>query len=126
MIVSKLKEALICFKAGRVTLPYPFAPREPADGFHGRVVVDAEKCVGCGGCAEVCPPRCIEVSDPNPEKRVLDFLLERCTYCARCAEVPGGCDHGNKGVRDSHERPAGYAHACGGVHEHLPPVRPVL
>jgi hydrogenase-4 component H len=87
MIVSKLKEALICFKAGRVTLPYPFAPREPADGFHGRVVVDAEKCVGCGGCAEVCPPRCIEVSDPNPEKRVLDFLLERCTYCARCAEV---------------------------------------
>jgi len=87
MILSKLKEALICFKAGRVTLPYPFAPREPEDGFHGRVVVDAEKCVGCGGCAEVCPPRCIEVSDPNAEKRVLDFFLERCTYCARCAEV---------------------------------------
>jgi hydrogenase-4 component H len=87
MIISKLKEAIICFKAGRVTLPYPFAPREPEDGFRGRVLVDAEKCVGCGGCAEVCAPRCIEVTDPSPDRRVLEFLLERCTYCARCAEV---------------------------------------
>jgi len=87
MIVSKLKEALICLKAGRVTLRYPFAPREPEEGFRGRVEVDAEKCVGCGGCAEVCPPRLIEVSDVSQEKRVLDFYLDRCTYCARCAEV---------------------------------------
>lgn len=87
MIISKLKEAIICFKAGRVTLPYPFAPREPEQGFRGRVMVDAEKCVGCGGCAEVCPSRCIEVSDPTKEKRVIEFLLERCTYCTRCAEV---------------------------------------
>lgn len=87
MIVSKLKEALICLKAGRVTLPYPFAPRVPEDGFHGRVMVEAEKCIGCGGCAEVCPSRCIIVSDPSRELRVLEFFLERCTYCARCAEV---------------------------------------
>lgn len=87
MIVSKIKEAIICFKAGRVTLPYPFAPREPEEGFRGRVLVDAEKCVGCGGCAEVCTPRCIDVSDPSKDKRVLEFALERCTYCARCAEV---------------------------------------
>jgi len=87
MIVSKLKEALICLKAGRVTLPYPFAPREPEEGFHGRVAVDAEKCIGCGGCAEVCPPRCIELTDPSRGKRILRFFLERCTYCARCAEV---------------------------------------
>jgi hydrogenase-4 component H len=87
VILSKLKEALICFKAGRVTLPYPFAPHDPEDGFHGRVVVDAEKCIGCGGCAEVCPPRCIIVTDPSHTKRELEFFLERCTYCARCAEV---------------------------------------
>jgi hydrogenase-4 component H len=87
MIISKLKEALICLKAGRVTLPYPFAPRVPEEGFRGRVEVDAEKCVGCSGCAEVCPPRCIEVADPSPDRRVLKFFLERCTYCARCAEV---------------------------------------
>jgi hydrogenase-4 component H len=87
LILSKLREAIICLKAGVVTLRYPFAPHDPADGFHGRVVVDAEKCVGCGGCAEVCPPRCIVVTDPTHEKRELEFLLERCSYCARCAEV---------------------------------------
>jgi hydrogenase-4 component H len=87
MILSKLKEAWICIKAGRVTLPYPFAPRVPEDGFRGRVRVDAEKCVGCGGCANACTTRCIIVSDPVQEQRTLKFYLERCTYCARCAEV---------------------------------------
>jgi len=87
MIVSKLKEAIICLRAGRVTLPYPFAPHPPAPGFRGMVSVDAEKCTGCGGCANVCTPRAIVVSDPSQEIRVLEFFLERCTYCARCAEV---------------------------------------
>lgn len=87
MILSKLKEAIICFGAGRVTLPYPLAPREPEPGFRGQVLVDAEKCIGCGGCANVCTPRAIVVSDPSQEQRVIEFFLERCTYCARCAEV---------------------------------------
>ena len=87
MILSKLKEAIICLGAGRVTLPYPFAPRPPAAGFRGRVSVDAEKCIGCGGCANVCTPRAIVVTDPSQEMRVVEFFLERCTYCGRCAEV---------------------------------------
>jgi len=87
MIISKLKEAWICIKAGRVTLPYPFKPRVPEEGFRGRVTVEAERCLGCAGCANVCTPRAIVVSDPSQELRVLDFFLERCTYCARCAEV---------------------------------------
>ena len=87
MILSKLKEAIICLGAGRVTLPYPFAPRPPAAGFRGLLSVDPERCTGCGGCANVCTPRAIVVTDPLQEKRVIEFFLERCTYCARCAEV---------------------------------------
>jgi hydrogenase-4 component H len=87
MIVSKLKEAIICLKAGRVTLPYPLGPAAPRENFRGTLEVDPEKCIGCGGCANVCTPRAIVVTDPAQDTRLLEFFLERCTYCARCEEV---------------------------------------
>jgi hydrogenase-4 component H len=92
MFASKLKQALICLRAGRVTLPYPLAPAttwplRPAEGYRGRMEIDVEKCLGCGGCAEVCPSRLIIMHDPCQEKRVLEYNLDRCTYCGRCMEV---------------------------------------
>jgi len=87
MFLSKLKEALICLRAGKVTLAYPLAPLEAPQGFRGRVTLDVSKCIGCGGCAEVCPTRLIRVSDPSQEKRILEFELERCVHCGRCEEV---------------------------------------
>jgi len=88
MLLSKLKEALICLKAGRVTLPYPFKPAPPvAPRFRGKLEIDIKKCIGCAGCANVCTPRAIQVIDENKEKRIIEFFLERCTYCARCEEV---------------------------------------
>lgn len=86
MFRSKLKEAIICFKAGRVTLPYPFEPHDPAEGFRGHIEVDVEKCIGCAACANACPARLIEVYDEG-EIRILEFNFARCTYCARCVEV---------------------------------------
>jgi len=86
MLKSKLKEALICFKNLRVTLPYPFQPAPPPEGYRGRVEVDVAKCIGCGACAMACPPRLINISDVDG-RRVIDFRLGRCTYCARCADV---------------------------------------
>jgi formate hydrogenlyase subunit 6/NADH:ubiquinone oxidoreductase subunit I len=86
MLVSKLREAIICFKNLRVTLPYPFKPSLPPDGFRGRVQVSLEKCIGCAACANVCPPKLISVVDHNT-RRSLEFTLGRCTYCAYCAEV---------------------------------------
>lgn len=86
MLASKIKEALICFKNLRVTLPYPFQPAPPPPGFRGRVEIDVDRCIGCGACAINCPPKLIRITDLDG-KRILDFQMGRCTYCARCAEV---------------------------------------
>ncbi|MEA3399695.1 MAG: 4Fe-4S dicluster domain-containing protein [Armatimonadota bacterium] len=87
LIWSKLKEAVICLAAGRVTLPYPFAPHPPEEGFRGLPQVDVDRCVGCGGCAAVCPSRLIRIVDIDQQTRALIFLYERCIYCGRCEEV---------------------------------------
>ena len=86
-VLSKLKEAVICLKAGRVTLPYPAEPRPTPPGFRGRPIFDAAKCIGCAGCANYCPAREILVVDLCQEIRVLQYLGRRCTYCGRCADL---------------------------------------
>lgn len=99
MFLSKLKETLICLKAGRVTLPYPMSPHQPAPGFRGQPVIDGNKCVGCGGCAAVCPPRLISIHTEDDYREVkVDF--SRCTYCARCADV---CPEGAMRMSDRFE-----------------------
>lgn len=87
MITAKLREALICFRAGRVTLPYPFAPHDPVPGFRGKITLDPDRCFGCGGCANVCPAGVISVRDVGQLVRVLELQWRRCTYCGRCEEV---------------------------------------
>lgn len=87
MLLSKVREALICLKAGRVTLGYPLTPREPKPGFRGKITVDPDLCFGCGGCANVCPAGVIVISDTEQYTRLLEFFWRRCTYCGRCEEV---------------------------------------
>ncbi|MCC7203680.1 MAG: 4Fe-4S binding protein [Phycisphaeraceae bacterium] len=86
-ILSKVKEAVICLRAGRVTLPYPAQPRPTPPNFRGRPIFDASRCIGCAGCANNCPAREILVVDLCQEVRVLQYLGRRCTYCGRCADV---------------------------------------
>jgi len=86
-ILSKLKEAQVCLKAGRVTLPYPARAVPVPERFRGRPIFDPVKCIGCAGCANNCPSREILVFDVCQEVRILKYLGRRCTYCGRCAEV---------------------------------------
>jgi len=45
--------------------------------------VDADKCVGCGECVEVCPTEVYELQD---EKSV-PVNAEECLGCESCVEV---------------------------------------
>lgn len=87
MLLSKLREAIICLKAGRVTLRYPFEPHDPAPGFRGKIEVDPDLCFGCGGCAAVCPAGVILLRDRDQLNRIVEFQWARCTYCGRCEQV---------------------------------------
>ncbi|HEX7509955.1 MAG TPA: 4Fe-4S dicluster domain-containing protein [Chitinivibrionales bacterium] len=86
-LVSKIKEAILCLKAGRVTLTYPVNPRPVPERFRGRPVFDPHKCIGCGGCANNCPAREILLTDKCQEIRVVKYIGRRCTYCGRCADL---------------------------------------
>jgi hydrogenase-4 component H len=86
-ILSKLKETIVCLKAGRVTLPYPAQPQPVPPKFRGRPIFDVAKCTGCGGCANNCPAREILVLDVCQEIRILKYLGRRCAYCGRCADL---------------------------------------
>ena len=95
---SKLKEALICLKAGRVTLPYPAQAAARAGEVPRPAHLRRAKCIGCAGCANNCPAREILVVDVCQEIRILQYLGRRCTYCGRCADV---CPE--KAITMSHE-----------------------
>ena len=87
MLGAKLRQVLLVLGTPRATVGYPLAPLAPEPAFRGRVTVETERCVGCGGCAEVCPARCVRIADPGPERRVLRRELDRCLLCGRCAEA---------------------------------------
>ena len=84
--ISELKEALVCLQAGQVTLGYPLQPHPAEENFRGKPVVDFARCIGCGACANVCPPRLILLEDVNSYREV-SFTLGRCTYCGSCRDV---------------------------------------
>ncbi len=86
MLRGKLKEAVICLSAGRVTLAYPYVSAEAPTGFRGLPRVDAGRCIGCGGCLSVCTPNLISVEDKGPLAR-FTWDLAKCTYCGRCADA---------------------------------------
>ena len=50
------------------------------------LIVDEEKCTGCGTCEEVCPSDAIKVVD---DKATVD--MEECVECGTCVdECPEG------------------------------------
>jgi hydrogenase-4 component H len=112
-VLSKLKETLICLKAGRVTLSYPAQARPVPEKFRGRPIFDAAKCIGCAGCANNCPSREILVVDLCQEIRILQYLGRRCTYCGRCADV---CPE--KAITMSHEFETG-TNSIGDIRQRL-------
>ena len=48
----------------------------------GRVIIDIEKCIDCGGCISLCPTDALHMD----EKELLEYTLEKCIGCLLCID----------------------------------------
>ena len=87
MLGSKLRQLRFGLGHPRATVGYPLAPLAPDPGFRGRVTVETDRCIGCGACADVCPARCVLITDLDAATRVIRRHLDRCIQCGRCEEA---------------------------------------
>jgi len=55
-----------------------------------KIVIDEDRCKGCGLCTIVCPKKLVSLSDlPNSTGYTVAVFSEptKCTGCALCAEI---------------------------------------
>jgi len=69
------------------TLIYPFEKLPPVEGLRAKPMWYAERCIGCGLCARVCPAFAIELDGSGKDVKGITFYLGRCIFCAQCEEV---------------------------------------
>ena len=82
-----LKQAALAAFSPAFTTKFPAEPFEPQESFRGRPRYNADGCIGCGACAQVCPPKCIDVIDDleaSPPRRVLVQHFDACIMCGQC------------------------------------------
>jgi hydrogenase-4 component H len=86
--LRELREAIKAIFTGPYTIKsFPAKPIEPYEGFRGKPEYHEEDCIGCGACAEVCPPRAIEfIDDLSVTPPVRRFILhtDNCIFCGQC------------------------------------------
>ncbi len=62
----------------------------------GAIVVDTERCKGCGLCVEACPLHILHLSEKSVNMKGYSYAVqdewEKCNGCTSCAIVcPDGC-----------------------------------
>ena len=83
--LREIKEALTSLFTKPYTTKFPYQPHTPPKRFRGRPKFDEKECVGCGGCANVCPSNAIEIIDDTKEKkRILIHHPDKCIFCGEC------------------------------------------
>jgi len=83
--LRELKEGITSLFTPPYTTKFPYKPHIPPKRFRGRPEFNADECVGCGACANVCPSKAIEVIDDiTEEKRTLIHQPDKCLFCGEC------------------------------------------
>ena len=56
---------------------YPAVPSEAAPNYRGRIVYHADKCIGCGMCAQACPYGAPQLDEKARKMMKCDGCLDR-------------------------------------------------
>lgn len=85
--IREIKEALGSFFSKPYTSKFPKESYTAPEEFRGFPKYYSEECVGCGTCAQVCPPTAIKVTDDKIKKtRTLTIDYFSCIHCGQCEE----------------------------------------
>ena len=92
MIFHYIKEAITSLFSKPSTVNYPAAKSEAPEGYRGKIIFHADKCVNCGLCMKVCAPGAITRTVEKREDGdfiTFNFDMGSCTFCQTCADYCG-------------------------------------
>lgn len=81
-----LSQALKTMFKKTATVSYPAKKEDIFSNFRGKLVFDAEKCVGCNLCARDCPAGALEIEKLGDKQFKAKLLLDHCIFCGQCVE----------------------------------------
>jgi formate hydrogenlyase subunit 6/NADH:ubiquinone oxidoreductase subunit I len=79
-------QALSSMMQKPATVLYPFEKLATPPNMRGKIVADANKCIGCKLCVRDCPSDAIHIIKTGEKQFNVEFDLDRCLFCGQCVD----------------------------------------